>query len=52
MQEKLFGIGDDFWIETDGGERAFKVDGKAVRFRDTLVLQTPAGEDLYKIQET
>jgi uncharacterized protein YxjI len=50
MQEKLFAIGDDFWIETDG-ERAFKVDGKAVRFRDTLVLQTPGGDDLYKIQE-
>ena len=51
MQDKLFSIGDDYWIETDGGERAFKVDGKAVRFRDTLVLETPAGEELYKIQE-
>jgi uncharacterized protein YxjI len=26
------------WIETDGGERAFKVDGKALRFRETPVL--------------
>ena len=51
MQDKLFSIGDDYWIETDGGERVFKVDGKAVRFRDTLVLETPAGEELYKIQE-
>ena len=51
MQEKVFAIGDDFWVETDGGERVFKVDGKAVRFRDTLILQTPGGEDLYKIQE-
>ena len=36
MQEKLFAIGDDFWIENDRGERAFKVNGKALRVRDTL----------------
>ena len=30
MQEKLFSIGDDFWIENDRGERAFKVNGKAL----------------------
>jgi uncharacterized protein YxjI len=51
MREKLFAIGDDFWIETEDGERAFKVDGKAVRFRDTLVVEGPAGEELFKIQE-
>jgi uncharacterized protein YxjI len=51
MQEKLFAIGDDFWVETDGGERAFKVNGKALRIRDTLVLETPDGEELFKIQE-
>ena len=28
MQEKLFAIGDDFWIENDRGERAFKVERK------------------------
>jgi uncharacterized protein YxjI len=28
MREKLFAIGDDYWIETDSGERAFKVNGK------------------------
>ena len=27
MREKMFAIGDDFWIETDGERRAFKVDG-------------------------
>ena len=34
MQEKLFAIRDDFWIETEDGERAFKVDGKAVHVRE------------------
>jgi uncharacterized protein YxjI len=34
MREKLFAIGDDYWIETDGGERVFKVNGKALRMRE------------------
>ena len=51
MREKHFAIGDDFWIETEGGERAFKVNGKALRLRDTLVLETPGGEALFTIQE-
>jgi uncharacterized protein YxjI len=50
MREKMFSIGDDFWIEKDG-EKAFKVDGKALRIRDTFVLENPSGEELYTIQE-
>jgi uncharacterized protein YxjI len=51
MREKLFAIGDDFWIENDRGERAFKVNGKALRIRETLVLESPRGDELYTIQE-
>jgi uncharacterized protein YxjI len=51
MREKLLSIGDDFWIETEGGERAFKVDGKALRARSTFILQSPSGDELFKIQE-
>jgi uncharacterized protein YxjI len=51
MHEKVFSIGDDFWIETEDGERAFKVDGKAVRLRDTLILEGAGGAELLKIQE-
>jgi uncharacterized protein YxjI len=51
MREKLFAIGDDYWIETDGGERAFKVDGKALRVRETFILEDPSGQELFKIQE-
>jgi uncharacterized protein YxjI len=50
MREKLFSIGEDFWIETEGGERAFKVDGKALRIRDTFVLKDASGQDLFKAQ--
>ena len=50
MREKMFAIGDDFWIEKDG-ERAFKVNGKALRLRETFVLESPSGEELLTIQE-
>ena len=51
MREKLFAIGDDAWIETDDGDRVFKVNGKAMRLRSTFILETPSGEELFKIQE-
>lgn len=51
MREKMFAIGDDYWIENEAGEKAFKVNGKALRVRDTLILEAPGGEELYKIQE-
>ena len=51
MREKMFAIGDDYWIETDGGQPAFRVDGKALRIRKTLILETPAGDELFTIQK-
>jgi uncharacterized protein YxjI len=51
MRERLLSIGDDFWIENDQGERAYKVNGKAVRLRQTFVLEDPAGAELARIQE-
>jgi uncharacterized protein YxjI len=51
MREKMFSIGDDYWIETNRGERVFKVDGKALRVRDTLIIEDRTGAELCKIQE-
>jgi uncharacterized protein YxjI len=51
MREKLFSIGDDYWIENEEDERAFKVDGKALRVRDTLVLEDASGAELFSVQE-
>jgi uncharacterized protein YxjI len=51
MREKLLAIGDDFWIENDQGERAYKVNGKAVRFRQTFVLEDASGDEVARIQE-
>jgi uncharacterized protein YxjI len=51
MRQQMFAIGDDFWIENGAGQRVFKVDGKALRLRKTLILQDAAGVERYKIQE-
>lgn len=51
MRQKMFAIGDDFWIENGAGQRVFKVDGKALRLRKTLVLEDATGVERYKIQE-
>src|SRR3954453_6715931 len=51
MREKLLSVGDDYWIENDRGERAYKVNGKAFKIRDTFVLETPDGAEVARIQE-
>ncbi|MFI1014622.1 LURP-one-related/scramblase family protein [Streptomyces sp. NPDC020965] len=43
VRDKLFAIGDDYWIEDERGRHAFLVDGKALRLRDTLELKDPTG---------
>jgi uncharacterized protein YxjI len=51
MVEKLVSFGDDFWIQDDQGRRVFKVDGKALRVRDTLKFRDVQGRELCQIQE-
>jgi uncharacterized protein YxjI len=51
LRQQMFSIGDDYWIENGAGVRVYKVDGKALRARKTLVLQDAAGRDLFTIQE-
>ena len=51
MRQKMFAIGDDFWIENDRGEKVYKVDGKALRVRSTLILEDRNGKEVAKIQE-
>jgi len=51
MRQKMVSIGDDFFIENEAGERAFYVDGKALRVRETLVFKDMQGNDLYTIKE-
>jgi uncharacterized protein YxjI len=51
MRQKMLSIGDDYWIENDAGQRVFKVDGKALRVRQTLIFEDTQGHELAKIQE-
>jgi uncharacterized protein YxjI len=51
MREKMVSIGDDFWIENDKGQKVFKVNGKALRLRQTLIFEDARGTELCKIQE-
>ncbi len=50
MREKIFDIGDDYWVETQRGRRAYKVDGKALHLRKTLILEKPGGGAVYEVQ--
>lgn len=51
MREKLISIGDDSYIEDADGRKAFHVDGKALRVRNTLIFKDMQGNQLAKIQE-
>ncbi|MGW4998979.1 LURP-one-related/scramblase family protein [Streptomyces hydrogenans] len=51
VRDKLFAIGDDYWIEDEEGRHAFLVDGKALRLRDTLELKAPDGRVLVTLRE-
>ncbi|MFI5803450.1 LURP-one-related/scramblase family protein [Streptomyces sp. NPDC051561] len=50
VRDKLFAIGDDYWIEDENGRHAFLVDGKALRLRDTLELKDPSGRVLITLK--
>jgi len=50
MRQKLVSIGDDYWIEDDAGDRAFRVDGKALRLRNTFDLEDAEGHPVCRIQ--
>jgi hypothetical protein len=45
MRQKLLSIGDAFWIENEQGERACMVNGKAIRLRQTFVLEDGSGDE-------
>ncbi|MFD3518168.1 LURP-one-related/scramblase family protein [Streptomyces sp. NPDC058657] len=51
VRDKLFAIGDDYWIEDEQGRHAFLVDGKALRLRDTLEIKDPGGRVLITLKE-
>ncbi len=51
MREQLIAIGDDSWIHDESGQKAFHVDGKVARIRDTWLLKDAAGNEVAEIKE-
>ncbi|MFJ2877672.1 LURP-one-related/scramblase family protein [Streptomyces sp. NPDC086796] len=51
VRERLFAIGDDYWIEDADGRKVFLVDGKAMRVRDTFELKDAQGRILVEIRQ-
>lgn len=51
VRDKIFAIGDDYWIEDEQGRQAYLVDGKALRLRDTLELKDPQGHVLVTLKQ-
>ena len=51
VKEKIFSIGDDFWITDAQGDRVFLVDGKALRLRQTFELKDPSGMVLATVRK-
>ena len=51
VQEKLFSIGDDFWITDEQGGRAFLVDGKVLLLRQTLEIRDPGGHVVVTVRK-
>ena len=51
VRDRILGIGDDYWIEDDRGNKVFLVDGKAMRLRDTFELKDTEGRVLIDIRQ-
>ncbi|MEU0288364.1 LURP-one-related/scramblase family protein [Streptomyces sp. NPDC052492] len=51
VRDRILGIGDDYWIEDDRGNKVFLVDGKAMRLRDTFELKDAEGRVLIDIRQ-
>ncbi len=39
IHDRIFGIGDDYWIDDEHGRHVYLVDGKALRLRETFELK-------------
>jgi uncharacterized protein YxjI len=51
VQERIFSLRADFWIEDESGNRVFLVDGKALSFRETFELKDSYGNLLILIRK-
>ncbi|MEE1827338.1 LURP-one-related family protein [Streptomyces sp. BE20] len=50
MQQKVFSIGDDYWIDDEAGDHVYKVNGKALRLRRTWAIEDREGHRVAAVQ--
>lgn len=51
MRERLRRFGTDFVVATAGGDPAYRIDGRALRLRDTITFLDMAGQPRYRVRE-
>ena len=51
MRQRLVSIGEDFDITDEHGNLAYRVDGKAMRLRETFVIEDLQGREVATIRE-
>jgi uncharacterized protein YxjI len=51
VRQKMFSIGDDFWITDEQGNRVFLVDGKALSIRQTMEIKDASGNVLASVHK-
>jgi uncharacterized protein YxjI len=51
MRQHLLSLGEDYTIEDERGEPAYKVDGKLLRIRETFVIEDRQGREVATIRE-
>lgn len=51
VRERIFDIGDDYWVTDESGAKVFLVDGKALRLRTTFELKDTEGNVLALIRK-
>ncbi|MFE3452303.1 LURP-one-related family protein [Nonomuraea sp. NPDC059194] len=50
LRQRIASLGDDFWIDNGLGQHVYRVDGKVLRLRLTLVLRDTSGNELLHLQ--
>jgi uncharacterized protein YxjI len=51
VRDRLFDMGEDYWIEDEDGRKVFLVDGKVLRLRDTFQLKDTDRRVLLEIKK-
>jgi uncharacterized protein YxjI len=51
MRQKLISFGEDYTIDDEHGQPAFKVDGKLFRLRETFVIEDMRGNEVATIRQ-